>query len=482
MKTNSKFTRSLTAVYVAAALALAAPPVFGQAAARNSDDEKRTRMEVDRANAQAVQTAREKQKLEAAGNPSSLFEIEIVDGEFVRKGRKQEATLENVVDLLRERHDGANIVLSPGLPRIKIANLKLRATSLEQELEALRVASGNKFMWSDGRNSAADEMMRGAGAIMPAPPGGPAPDPSRSALPPKQNQAPLYILGEVPAGMTAPGRQVEVFNLTDYFNSFGGMDEESRAKLVTTSLDEIKKIVSTTLQLISEDQNSSIAFQFHAGANLLVVSGTPDALEVARKVVGALGPSNRPAAGGGFGAGIDPFGNPYRTNPFGNALSTSSSKARRAIASKLESIRLETAGPWDLPLSEIVRLLNDEAKKRDPDKRGINFLINPNPPEAAPVGSAPGVPPAFDPTTGLPIAAAPPAEMIDINSVTIRITLPLTNVRLVDVLDAMVKCADHPIRYSITDYAVVISLRGPEPSMSETPFPGAAPGFAPALP
>ena len=62
-----------------------------------------------------------------------------------------------MVELLRERHDGANLVLSPGLPRIKIMNLKLRATSLEQELEALRVASGNKFMWGDGRNPAEED-------------------------------------------------------------------------------------------------------------------------------------------------------------------------------------------------------------------------------------------------------------------------------------------------------------------------------------
>jgi hypothetical protein len=249
---------------------------------------------------------------------------------------------------------------------------------------------------------------------------------------------------------------------------------------VATSLDEIKKIVTTTLQQVDEDHNSLIAFQFHAGANLLVVSGTPDALEVARKVVGALGPSNRPAAGGGFGAGMDPFGNPYRMAPFGNALSTSSSKARRAIAAKLDSIRLDSVGPWNLPLAEIVKLLNDEAKKRDPEKRGVNFLINPNPPRTPPAQPGPGGP-TIDPTTGQPIPIAP-TEATDINSVTISITLSLSNVRLTDVLDAVVKVADHPIRYTITDYAVVFSLGEPEIPMSESPFPGAAPGPVAPLP
>lgn len=473
MKTNSRFTRSFVAVHVATALVLAAPPVFGQAATRNKD---------------AEQAA--KQKLETSAASHSLFEIEIADGEFTLKGRKVDATLPNVIELLRERHAGANIVLSPGLPRIKIANLKLRATSIEQELEALRVASGNKFMWGNGNNPAPmiDPVTGLPGSSAWAASAAPATaiNPT-TGLPvgPKDNQAPLYILSEVPGGMTGPGRRVEVFNLTGYFNSFGDADEESSNKRVDESLEQIKKIVTTTLQTVDEDRNSVIGFQFHAGANLLVVSGTPDALEVARKVVSALVPQGRSfgnTGGGGGGMAGGGSANPFGSGIPGNTISAASNKSRRAIASKLEGIRLETVGPWDLPLSEIVRLLNDEAKKRDPDKRGINFLINPNPPEAAPVGSAPGMPAAIDPTTGLPIAAALPTEMIDINSVTIRITLPLTNVRLVDVLDAMVKCADHPIRYSITDYAVVISLRGPESSMSETPFPGATPGFAPALP
>jgi hypothetical protein len=60
--------------------------------------------------------------------------------------------------------------------------------------------------------------------------------------------------------------------------------------------------------------------------------------------------------------------------------------------------------------------------------------------------------------------------------------LSLSNVRLTDVLDAVVKVADHPIRYTITDYAVVFSLGEPEIPMSESPFPGAAPGPVAPLP
>jgi hypothetical protein len=372
-----------------------------------------------------------------------------------------------VVDLLRERHDGANIVLSPGLPRIRIMNLKLRATSLQQELEALRVASGNKFVWNDNFNS-------------------PVLDPT-TGLPVarKDDKTPLFILSENPAAMAGLGRQVEVFNLTDYFNSFGDTDEDSRAKRVDESLQQIENIVTQTLRTVEEDLYPVIGFQFHRGANLLVVSGSPDALEVARKVVSALGPQSRPVAGGGFpGTPTDPWGNPYRMTPVpGNAPSAASNKARRAIMSKLESIRLDSVGPWNLSLGEIVKLLNDEAKKRDADKRGINFLVNPNPPPSM-VQSAPGMSVAMDPTTGLPVPSAPaaPAEVTDINSVQIKIDLPLTNVRMVDVLDAIVKVADHPIRYTISDYAVVFSLRGPDTPLSEETFPGGSPGFTAPLP
>ena len=62
-----------------------------------------------------------------------------------------------------------------------------------------------------------------------------------------------------------------------------------------------------------------------------------------------------------------------------------------------------------------------------------------------------------------PVAPAPPqaVELPDIRAITIRISPPLTNVRLVDVLDAIVRVADTPIKYTITDYAVVISFRNP---------------------
>src|SRR5207248_148278 len=67
---------------------------------------------------------------------------------FVWQGHKLEPTLANVVDALRERYNEANIVLSPGLAKLKISDLKLRGGRLMENLEAIRVASGGKFDWT----------------------------------------------------------------------------------------------------------------------------------------------------------------------------------------------------------------------------------------------------------------------------------------------------------------------------------------------
>src|SRR5437660_12866570 len=75
----------------------------------------------------------------------TAYDLEIVDGVLTRSGR--EATLDNVIDALRERYSKANIVLSPGLKKVQILDLKLRTGSIWEELEAIRVASGGKFEW-----------------------------------------------------------------------------------------------------------------------------------------------------------------------------------------------------------------------------------------------------------------------------------------------------------------------------------------------
>jgi tetratricopeptide (TPR) repeat protein len=156
-----------------------------------------------------------------------------------------------------------------------------------------------------------------------------------------------------------------------------------------------------------------------------------------------------------------PTPNPYAMT---NLIYTGS--GRQAIVSKLDRIRLDTVLYDGLPLSEVIRNLSEQIKLRDPDKKGINFLINPNADTSASAVAAatPGAA-TVDPATGLPMAPAAgagAAESVDLNSVIIKISPALSDVRLADVLDAIVQVADHPIKYSIEDYAIVFSAKGAE--------------------
>ncbi|NOS68394.1 MAG: hypothetical protein HOP33_00490, partial [Verrucomicrobia bacterium] len=142
-------------------------------------------------------------------------------------------------------------------------------------------------------------------------------------------------------------------------------------------------------------------------------------------------------------------------NPAAKSELIHTGKGRQQIVSKLNKIHFDTAGYDGLPLNEVVRILSEEARKRDPDKRGVNFIINPNGPP--PVAGAT----VIDPATGAPVPA-PPAEAVDVNAIAIKLSPPLSDVRLADVLDAIVRVSEKPLRYSIEEYAVVFSLKGSE--------------------
>jgi len=85
--------------------------------------------------------------------------------------------------------------------------------------------------------------------------------------------------GETPG----PRRVVEVFNVSGYLR---GLEKEKQEK----NLNEIMQIVEVTLRDFDSgrDGNPSLRFRFHSGASLLVVSGSPGEVEVARKVILAL--------------------------------------------------------------------------------------------------------------------------------------------------------------------------------------------------
>jgi type II secretory pathway component GspD/PulD (secretin)/tetratricopeptide (TPR) repeat protein len=138
-------------------------------------------------------------------------------------------------------------------------------------------------------------------------------------------------------------------------------------------------------------------------------------------------------------------------NPMWDTNLVYTTKGRQQIKSKLDAITLNEV-TYDLPLKDVLVKLRKESQARDPDGIGINFMINNN------VES----PPLVD-TSGAAVPPSVTSQQQDIGAeVTIRITPPLTNLKLADVLEAITMVADKPIRYTIQDYAIVFSPKPPD--------------------
>ena len=141
------------------------------------------------------------------------------------------------------------------------------------------------------------------------------------------------------------------------------------------------------------------------------------------------------------------------------------SPRQQAIQSKLRSIKLDNLKLERMPLAEVIKLLEQESKRRDPEQKGLNLLVD-NQLWADQSGNAA----VSDRATGLPVAApGPGARPIDMNNVLVTIDPPISGVSLEDVLNIIARVADKPIDYSITDWGVVLSARGP----GAQPAPGA---------
>jgi len=172
-----------------------------------------------------------------------------------------------------------------------------------------------------------------------------------------------------------------------------------------------------------------------------------------------------------------PIANAYATNTL-----TYTGPGRQSIVAKLGNIHLDTVNFDGLPLSEVVRQLSEQSRLHDPERKGINFLINPNADQSGPEiaagtglpggfggGAAPAPAPApIDPATGLPAAqtgGGGGGEKVDIGTA-VTVKLQLTDIRMADLLDAIVMVSEHPdghpLTYSIQDFGVVFADKGPE--------------------
>jgi hypothetical protein len=220
------------------------------------------------------------------------YDLEIVDGKLVGalKGRGLEASLGNVVDALRDRYTKANIAMSPGLAKLKISDLKLRAGRLADELEAISVASGGKFEWTGPGNVRIDPTT--GLPVLPAP---------------AESNTGLFVLRE-PTPTPENERVVEAFAiqpLSWLVSTDPKQAQDLREAAVSKKLDELENFIRETLGELRRGTSVEMpSFRFHRGANLLIVTGTRDAVDVARKVVNALpGQTGFGSSGGGGGGG-----------------------------------------------------------------------------------------------------------------------------------------------------------------------------------
>ncbi len=162
-------------------------------------------------------------------------------------------------------------------------------------------------------------------------------------------------------------------------------------------------------------------------------------------------------------------------NPFARTNLVHTSPGRQKIQWKLENIVLDNVLYDGIPLVDVVKDLSEQAKKRDTEQVGVNFLINPNvdnqtqsfnqPNQFNQFGNQFNQPGGIiDPTTGLPLPSLP-VEEVDLYSVSININPPLRNVKLKDVVEAIARIAETPLKVSIEDWAVVFSrlVGNPEP-------------------
>ena len=272
MRTHSMLRRALTVPAFAAAFALISMAAQGQNT-NLAPQGRRGAPGIDPRNGQA--------KVQPAGAVQYDLDIEenaIWSGGPDHRAAIGPANLATIVEHLREAHQEANIALAPELQPVMVENLKLHATSMWDELEALRIASGGKFIISTSPHTTSSE-------------------PQLFIIQPSER-----FLNEMAAVASPAPRpiQVEAFNFSSYFERqrrSKPMDDETFARYRMEQIDQTTKIIETTLLSVTKPAKPSgqgisdpgVRCLFHEGANLLVVtSSSEEAMSVARTIINAI--------------------------------------------------------------------------------------------------------------------------------------------------------------------------------------------------
>ncbi|NOS70653.1 MAG: M48 family metalloprotease [Verrucomicrobia bacterium] len=126
------------------------------------------------------------------------------------------------------------------------------------------------------------------------------------------------------------------------------------------------------------------------------------------------------------------------------SIAQSPNKGRQAILQKLKRIKLDKVIYRGVTLNEVVQDLTGKVRKSDQEKKGINFIVDPN---------IPGI--AYNEAWT--------------NFVTVNMDSELREVSVEEVLNAIVKSTTMPVSYFVEDYGIVItSGKAPEPLFTRT--------------
>ena len=109
---------------------------------------------------------------------------------------------------------------------------------------------------------------------------------------------------------------------------------------------------------------------------------------------------------------------------------------RQRILARLDTLQVQKVDFENTTLANVLNWLTTESRRLDPAGGGIPFIMNPPPRRQD--------------------------ETVALEDVRVRLAQPLSNLRLVDVLEVIVKVADKPLKYSIEDFGVVFSFRHTE--------------------
>ncbi len=202
------------------------------------------------------QQRKETQRLDMVKIPAEMnlpkagsFTLEIRNGVIMEGGKPtRDATIGAIMEYLKKQNALFSLALGPGVANVKVGDLILRQP--EFEIGAICQAISNCT----------------AGAVEADNPGG--------------GQSWTLVFAQ------AQSREVAVFNLTNYLNPDGKAEDKAIQEKLASVTDIIFKTLTDLDPAFSDATQPH--YQFHRGANLLVVTGSHQAMQVAGQVVQAL--------------------------------------------------------------------------------------------------------------------------------------------------------------------------------------------------